>query len=160
LKKLCQLSNAVYAISATPDAEMNALLKTFDKSYNDRYILEESAKEAISKNEIIPPHLEIMKVPEEEISVERLFKVLENSKKILPDIKHKILVTARSRGQLDDIYKGIKALNNPDIEVFAICSADETDKYTDYFVSDIREFSNKVENCNKDCFVIHVQMLI
>lgn len=160
LKKLCQLSNAVYAISATPDAGMNTLLKTFDKPYNDRYILEESAKEAISKNEIIPPHLEIMKLPEDEINVERLFKVLEDSKKILPNIKHKILVTARSRGQLDDLYKGIKALNNPDIEVFAICSADETDKYNDYFVSDIREFSNKVENCTKDCFVIHVQMLI
>ena len=160
LKRMCELSSSVYMFSATPDASMNKLVKGFDKPYESRYILEESAIEAIRKNEIIPPHLEIMKTSNVDITVERALLVLEKSKQLLPNIHHKILITARSRPHLDKLYKDLTAVSDNKFRVFAICSADETEKYDDYFVSDIKKFSDEIENYDGDCFVIHVQMLI
>lgn len=156
LESLCESSNAVYAFTATPDETIVSIISDYEVApmRGKRYILHILPREAIQKGDILPPLVKFLKTKEENITIENLVYIMDDAKREAPDIYHKILITAFSKAQLKLLYEELTKLK---YKVFCIC--DPNGGYEDFERTNIKEFSDEVENYQGDCFVIHIKML-
>lgn len=156
LHKLCENSDAVYAFTATPDETIVDIISDYETASmrGKRYLLHILPREAIQRGDILPPLVKFLRTKEENITIENLTYIMSDAKREAPDIFHKILITAFSKAQLKLLYEELTKLN---YKVFCIC--DPNGGYEDFERTNIKEFSDEVENYQGDCFVIHIKML-
>lgn len=156
LHKLCELSDAVYAFTATPDPSIVNIIQDYESEHmrGKPYIINVSAKESIQKGDILPPLVKYISSTEMELTVKQLVMIMEDAKIKNPNIHHKVLVTTSAKADLQRL----------DIELqkagyHTICICDPNGGYEQYERTNIAEFSREVESYEGDCFVIHIRML-
>lgn len=156
LRKLCELSNAVFAFTATPDPNIVSIIQDYETEpmRGKPYILNVSAKDSIQKGDILPLLVKYINTSEPELTVPQLIRFMEDAKSTLPNIYHKVLVTTSAKADLQKLDQGLQKAG-----YHTICICDPNGGYEQYERTNIAEFSNEVESYNGDCFVIHIRML-
>ena len=91
LHKLCELSDAVYAFTATPDPSIVNIIQDYESEpmRGKPYIINVSAKESIQKGDILPPLVKYISSTEMELTVKQLVMIMEDAKIKNPNIHHK-----------------------------------------------------------------------
>ncbi len=162
LEKLC-MGEYLYALTATPDKEITANINRLANKNNlTEYIINIKPSSLIEANVILPVKMYTSRVNNdkevEKITDEHCIMFMEMVKADLPNIKHKILVTASNTEHLRNLQN---ALSNKGYKVFSTCSRDgatysENDEMVDI---DEVKFIDEVDSYNDDCFVIHIKQL-
>lgn len=156
LRKLCELSDTVYAFTATPDPNIVNIIQEYETEpmRGKPYIINVSAKDSIQKGDILPPLVKYISTTEMELTVKQLMNIMEDAKKTNPSIHHKVLVTTSAKADLQRLDVELQKAG-----YHTICICDPNGGYEQYERTNIAEFSKEVENYNGDCFVIHIRML-
>ena len=163
IKKLCKFSYKVYSFSATPDMDIVKKLNNESKDIkklDGSYIYHMKPIKAINDNIILPPYINYIKTSTECITVNMLFKIMDDAINKNPNINHKILVTLTSSEQLKNIREELES-ENSNIKVFSTCSEygyDIDESKSNY--SDITEFIHDIDTYDGNCFVLHIRQLI
>lgn len=172
-KEFCDISNKVYAFSATPELRITEFLNDREhKTGFDKYIYYESPTDAINKNEIVPPMVryDTVDIGVDKISAARAVACLKDSKRKLPNINHKFLITCKSVEHLKSLRKD---LENMGYVVFSTNSQTgfgldendtesefEDDEHNKIKLDDIQSFIKAIDDYNGDCFILHIRQLI
>lgn len=161
---LCENSDYLYALTATPDRRVTERLNRYNGHNGDctYFIHKTDARELIKRNIILPPRVEIMHMSEDNVLTANILVGYKNKlKKIHPNINLKILVTCKNSPELLSLEK---ALINKGQKVYSTCSKAGCHKNSDgEFAQEIDEiaFMDEVNNYNDgDCFVLHIRQLI
>ena len=165
LIKLCENSDFLYALTATPDRGVTEKINEYNGHNGDCafFIHKTDARELIEKNIILPPRVEVMHMPEDcVLSADLLISYRNKLKKIHPNINLKILVTCKNSAELIALEK---ALIKKGQKVYSTCSKAGCHKTNadGEFADEIDEvaFMDEVNNYNDgDCFVLHIRQLI
>lgn len=175
-EKLLDVSNRVYAISATPEKRIVDMLNRKEGIspqavrdwLNDNstgkspWVIFQAPIEAIHENKILPTLITITKVPSDISCITPAIaeRYMDTVKERLPNIYHKILITCKS---CDDLLSLRGALEADGYKVFSTNSKTGFGiKEEDPDVDDktIIDFTNEVDNYKGDCFVLHIRQLI
>lgn len=161
IDKLCKNSDAVYALTATPNAEVTSKINGWNKFGNGsraKYIYHVRPIEAINNNIILPPLVKYINCGENDhINIGMLKQIMKDAKMSNPNIKHKILVTLKSCEELSETRTLLEKIG---YKVFSTCSAFGYGVKDNVEEGEITQFIDDVENYDDDCFVLHIRQLI
>lgn len=161
MSRLCEITDAVYLISATPDAKSIRFINTFNHLGRDsvKRIIRMTQSEAINQNLIVKPSFHVALTAGKNLECDMIASAMEFAKNDNPNIHHKMLVTMTESDALLKMAKHLEKKTG--IKVFCTCAKygmKEMDSPT--AINDIVDFIHKVDNYDGDCFVMHIKQLI
>lgn len=162
LKTLCEKSN-VYLVSATNKQELVKIVNSFDTNIDDdHYIIIETPAEAINANKICSPKVHIKQTTSGEIDFEIcdiFMKEISKDGNI-----HKVLITCNDTQHLLSLKKELKDHN---YITYSTCSAEGMNwedtlefENSNHKFKDVKEFIEAINNCQANCFILHIRQMI
>lgn len=163
LKGLCENSDYLYAMTATPDRHVVERINEYNGHSGCTYFsYKVDARELIEKNVILPPRVEVMPLNEDKvINANLLIQYMNKLKRAHPNINLKILVTCSNSKELSAIEKDLIGKRQ---KVYSTCSKNGCHRTNSEgeFAEEVDEinFMNEVDTHKGDCFVLHIRQLI
>jgi superfamily II DNA or RNA helicase len=173
MQTLCKYSDYLYVLTATPDKTVTALINQAAGNAHGYNIIEISAQELIEKGIILSPRIASAVIDSNsEITANLAEHFMTICKEDSPNIIHKVLITCDNTEHLERLEKEL----SKKYVVFSTTSKngaktnllEEIDEYDD--IEDIDDdnelksiletnFIKRVDECNEDCFVLHIRQL-
>ncbi len=171
MKTLCT-SDYLYVLTATPDKTVTALVNKAAGNGPKYNIIEISAQELIEKGIILSPRITYAVIDAKgEVTADLAERFMEECIADEPNIIHKILVTCDDTDHLERLES---ALHKHGKIVYSTTSrngaktnlcediyddVDETDDESELRSILETDFINKVDECEDNCFVLHIRQL-
>ena len=161
LNVLCEKSS-VYLVSATNKQELVKIVNSYDGVDNDSYIILETPADAINTNKICAPKVHIKQTTTGEID----FDICNDFMNMITKDGniHKVLITCKDTTSLKSLKNQLKENG---YTVFSTCSAEgmnwaDTIEYenSNHKFNDVVSFINAIDECETNCFVLHIRQMI
>ena len=176
--KICQYSDSLYLLTATPNKEVCQIVKKrseeVDGPSNDKngFIINIKASELIKKGTILPPNPYIRSVDSSDYEAEEgtvttslaltpevCIEFMKRAKADSPDINQKVLVSSGNTDHMEELATGLKKAGYKVFMTSHKTKAQESDGREMVNIDPVR-FINEVDNYDGDCFVLHIRQLI
>lgn len=164
---ICQNSDYLYALTATPDAYITETInhaKGYMASDADvKFIINVYARTAREENIILPVNIQFAKVSDGDdvykITPQICDSFMKTVKKDNDKIHHKILVTCSNTNHLIELQTKLDEMG---YNTFSTCAKHGGKSTIDGDSENVDpiEFINKVDSYDGDCFVLHIKQLI
>ena len=160
----------LYVFSATHDRLItkliNSKLRNSEHRNNENYfIFDIPPRDSINNGDIVDVNPRYIVDEDSPLDAECAIGFMEECKQENPDILHKILITCNDSDHLKMLESGLRKRG---YTVYSTCSKykyginyNGEDKDSNGNFSDIssHKFVSLVDNCNTDCFVLHIRQL-
>lgn len=164
--KICEKSDYLYALTATPDIYITEMInnsKGYTAADADRkYIINIYARDAIKKNIILPVYIHDSRVSDGDdvykITPQICANFMDTVKKDNENIYHKILITCSDTNHLIELQDGLSKMG---YNTFSTCAKHGGKSTIDGDCEDVDPiaFINEVDSYEGDCFVLHIKQL-
>lgn len=161
LNVLCEKSS-VYLVSATNKQELVKIVNSYDGVDDDSYIILETPADAINANKICAPKVHIKQTTSGEID----FDICNDFMNMITKDGniHKVLITCKDTKSLKSLKNQLKENG---YTVFSTCSAEgmnwsNTVEYenSNHEFNDVVSFINAIDECETNCFILHIRQMI
>lgn len=158
---LCKKSS-VYLVSATNKQELVEIVNSYDGVNDDSYIILETPADAINANKICAPKVHIKQTTSGEID----FDICNDFMNMITKDGniHKVLITCKDTKSLKSLKNQLKENG---YTVFSTCSAEgmnwlDTIEYenSNHKFNDVVSFINAIDECETNCFILHIRQMI